>query len=175
MLKIGMVSTKGGVGKSLLTRYIAHGLTALGKQVSVLNLDQQIHVQVETDQARLESSEIVIFDSMGALHGATLELLEDLKSGGVVICPVGTGQSDQTEYSFIVDAFTQLGVMKQVVFVLNRVNQRCVSTREARQRLEGLGCTVAESTISALEDYAQWRNTPRTTTEIQKLIKEVIL
>lgn len=173
MISASFINTKGGSGKSTLCDLMSHVLRLSKNQVACFNLDDQHHVSESAEN--LDNADYALFDTMGAFHTETLELLEDIKKDdqAIIICPVGTGYTDQKEYDFVISEFKKHNVLDKTIFVLNRVNARTKAVKECRDILKSKGVKVSRASISYLEDYAQRRYTGRCVSEISMLIHEI--
>lgn len=173
-IAVAVLNTKGGSGKSNFVTFTSSVLRRIYKKnVTVYNLDQQAHVQVNQE----ENPDFIMFDTIGAFADKTLSLIDKMKNddNAMIIVPVGSGLNDQREYQFVVNKLTQLGVIKKTVFVLTKVRQGSKSVGESRQLLKSMNVNVAKATISLLEDYAQERFTSsRCNNEISKLLNEIM-
>jgi chromosome partitioning protein len=167
-------NTKGGVCKSTLCEYSRRELTRLGYEVSVDNVDQQVHVKTIVN----DNAEFCLYDTAGAFTGHNLDLLKAASGDdidAVIIVPYGTGENDKKEYEFVFNKLNQLGLLNKskVVFTKTRKNSKYLTMR--RDQLNDLGIEYIKWVLPDLEDFKQSLDSSRTRNEISAFLHEVIL
>lgn len=167
-------NTKGGVCKSTLCEYSRRELVRLGYEVSVDNVDQQVHVKTIMN----ENATYCLYDTAGAFTGHNLDLLKATSANdidAVIIIPYGTGENDKKEYEFVFNKLEQLGLLgkSRVVFTKTRKNSKYLGMR--RNQLNKLGIKYTKWVLPDLEDFKQSVDSSRTRNEISAFLHEVIL
>ena len=171
-MKIAVVNTKGGVGKTTTAVYIASALHATGAHTIAVDADRQqsmtLWAQQEpglpfpvvahtmphkvTDDLTRGHSHLVIDTPPGDL--AVIE--SAVRAVDMVIVPVGATGLDVNR---MLPTFELLGKIEQfsdfvVGVVLTKVRPRTRARRAAREVLNGLGYPVLDTEIPLLEQYA---------------------
>jgi len=156
MIKIGVISQKGGVGKSSTARLIAANGAISELECKIIDLDIQQgtcttwnarrmqnqiepHISVEqfpTVNAAIKKSngyDLVIFD--GSPH-ATKQTLEVAKVCDLVVIPTGTSLDDLEPTVLLCHELKAKGVDKGKIFVLlNKVGTSTAELEEAKEYL----------------------------------------
>jgi chromosome partitioning protein len=182
---VGIVSQKGGVGKSTVARLIAREFAAQGWQVKIADLDisqaTSFHwrsrrlqrdlepdISVEqygrVDQALkvAEQYDLLILD--GAPH-ATQATLQVAKASHLVILPTGLAIDDlQPGVQLAHELVTHIP-RQQLVFALCRVGISQMEIEEARQYLREAGYTVLTGELPEKAAYRRASDEGRAATE----------
>lgn len=171
---IGLVNTKGGVGKSMLSSNIVVALHDSGVKTAFLDteeggptalainrLDKAIVTRCSTkledidDQvSKLSSShEVVVVDTPGKAGDAisTICLIADL-----VLIPLQTSKRDLRQVRTVIRQIqlVQRRLGKPASYlVLNFTRKRDVAARIFREQLEPLGLAIAKTQIRRLDHY----------------------
>jgi chromosome partitioning protein len=182
---VGIVSQKGGVGKSTVARLIARELAAQDWQVKIADLDisqaTSFHwrsrrlqrnlepdISVEqygrVDQALkvAEQYDLLILD--GAPH-ATQATLQVAKASHLVILPTGLAIDDLQPGVQLAHELVTHVTRQQVVFALCRVGISQVEIAEARQYLREAGYTVLTGELPEKAAYRRASDEGRAATE----------
>ena len=158
-LKIGIVSQKGGVGKSALCRLVAREYAAAGWEVKIADMDLKQSTSYNWNSRRLEreiepniaveqfarmsqvlktenSYDLVIID--GAPHSSAMTL-EIAKASDMVILPTGTPVDDLEPTIRLAHELKQKGITSdKITLALCRVGD---STRELEEAAEYIKLT----------------------------------
>jgi chromosome partitioning protein len=182
---VGIVSQKGGVGKSTVARLIARELAAQDWQVKIADLDisqaTSFHwrsrrlqrnlepdISVEqygrVDQALkvAEQYDLLILD--GAPH-ATQATLQVAKASHLVILPTGLAIDDLQPGVQLAHELVTHVTRQQLVFALCRVGISQVEIAEARQYLREAGYTVLTGELPEKAAYRRASDEGRAATE----------
>jgi chromosome partitioning protein len=182
---VGMVSQKGGVGKSTLARLIAREFAAQDWQVKIADLDisqaTSFHwrsrrlqrnlepdISVEqygrVDQALkvAEQYDLLILD--GAPH-ATQATLQVAMASHLVILPTGLAIDDLQPGVQLAHELVTHVTRQQLVFALCRVGISQVEIAEARQYLREAGYTVLTGELPEKAAYRRASDEGRAATE----------
>lgn len=182
---VGIVSQKGGVGKSTVARLIAREFAAQDWQVKIADLDisqaTSFHwrsrrlqrglepdISVEQygriDQALkvAEQYDLLILD--GAPH-ATQATLQVAKASHLVILPTGLAIDDLQPGVQLAHELVTHVTRQQLVFALCRVGISQVEIAEARQYLREAGYTVLTGELPEKAAYRRASDEGRAATE----------
>jgi chromosome partitioning protein len=182
---VGIVSQKGGVGKSTIARLIAREFAAQDWQVKIADLDisqaTSFHwrsrrlqrnlepdISVEqygrVDQALkvAEQYDLLILD--GAPH-ATQATLQVAKASHLVILPTGLAIDDLQPGVQLAHELATHVTRQQLVFALCRVGISQVEIDEARQYLREAGYTVLKGELPEKAAYRRASDEGRAATE----------
>ena len=160
MLTVGVISQKGGVGKSTTARLIAVNSALAELDTKIVDLDIQQgtctawnsrrmqnnfapHISVEqfpNVQAAMKKSkgyDLVVFD--GAPH-ATKQTLEISKMADLVVIPSGTSLDDLEPSILLCHELKSKGVQRDKIYILlSKVGTSEVELNEAREYLNRSG------------------------------------
>ena len=168
------LSTKGGVGKSTLTRYTHNELTRLGYIVNVFNCDQQNHVDVISEQ----DPHFCIYDTAGAFTGDTVTLLqnaaESTEDNVQIVIPTGTGANDRKELPFIINEVDKVGLLDKTTVVITRTRVNSKARKDTTALLQEMSVNVSPWWMPTLEDFSEQRDTSRTRNEISSFIMNTL-
>lgn len=168
MLSIGVISQKGGVGKSTTARLIAVNSALAELDTKIIDLDIQQgtctawnsrrmqnniapHISVEqfpTVKAAIKKSsgyDLVIFD--GSPH-ATKQTLEVSKVANLVVIPSGTSLDDLEPSILLCHELKSKGVNRDKIYILlSKVGASEVELNEAKEYLQRSGYNHFENYI----------------------------
>lgn len=171
---LGLISQKGGVGKSTLARAIACEAQKADLSVKVADFDlqqgtfskwHQRRLQSDLDQIgsvemyktvkdALEASEgfdLLIMDGEGRASEKTMEIA---KVSDLVIIPSGISNDDTDPTCELAKALVDKGISrKKIVVTLSRVGTEASANR-AREDIEARGFTVVDGYIPEKTSYA---------------------
>lgn len=182
---IALVSQKGGVGKSTLSRALAREAAANGLNVKVADLDIQQGTTVDWHRLRLSTGinpslsveafataaqalaiadqyDLLIIDGPARTSQATLEIA---RSADLVVQPTGASLDDLRPAVKEFHALSKAGIPKdKLVFALNRIGTDAEEA-DARQYLEESGYSVLAGCLFERPAYRNAQNTGRSITE----------
>lgn len=182
---IALVSQKGGVGKSTLSRALARETAANGLNVKVADLDIQQGTTVDWHRLRLSTGinpslsveafataaqalaiadqyDLLIIDGPARTSQATLEIA---RSADLVVQPTGASLDDLRPAVKEFHALSKAGIPKdKLVFALNRIGTDAEEA-DARQYLEESGYSVLAGCLFERPAYRNAQNTGRSITE----------
>lgn len=185
-LLIGMVSQKGGVGKSTLARLIAREYAAAGWNVKIADLDVSQGTSFNWQARRLHSAihppiaverfgtveqalkvapsyDLIILD--GAPH-STADTLKIARVSSLVILPTGLSLDDMEPSVLLAHELVKKGIQrKQLAFALCRVGDSDREIDEARGYLSQAGYAVLAGAIPEKIAYRRASDEGRTVTE----------
>lgn len=183
---LGIVSQKGGVGKSTLARMMAREFVAGGITCKIADLDTQQQtctlwagrraeagiapdVQVQGfASVRGALAEAPRFDALildGKPH-ASDQTLEISRAADLVVIPTGQTVDDLHPGVVLAHGLRKAGVdARRIAFVLYRVTGSARERAAARAYLEEAGYTVLEGDIAASTAYGSASDAGRTVTE----------
>lgn len=171
---IGVVSQKGGVGKSTVARTLACTFASRNLSVKIADLDTSQSTSVEWNARRLEKGvlpeisveqfssvskalgqagiyDLMIFD--GAPH-ATRATLEIAKNSHMVIIPSGTTLDDLLPTLKLIRELNNCGApLKKTYALLSRVGESMVEIQEARDWLLHAGIQIINGEIQDKTGY----------------------
>lgn len=185
-LLIGMVSQKGGVGKSTLARLVAREYAAAGWKVKIADLDVAQGTSFNWQGRRLERGlepvipverfgtveqalkvgdhyDLVILDGAPRGSATTLRIAEVCN---LVVLPTGLALDDLEPSVLLAHELVKKGIdRRKLAFALCRVGESEVELAEARQYLAEAGYTVLDAAIPEKTAYRRASDEGRTLTE----------
>lgn len=185
-LKIGVVSQKGGVGKSTLCRMIACEYAKAGWNVKIADMDasqgtsfnwhsrrigQGIEPQVSVEMFRrvsdvlkiADNHDLIIFD--GAPHStqATLQIAQE---SALVILPTGTALDDLEPTIRLAHELHQSGISREKIAIsLCRVGNSDAENQEAADYIKSSGFFLLPGSLPEKTVYRRASDTGRAATE----------
>ena len=183
---IGMVSQKGGVGKSTLARLIAREYAEAGWSVKIADLDvsqgtsfnwqarrlqNQIdpNVSVErfgtVDQAlkQRDHYDLLIFDGPPHSTSGTLRIAE---ASDLVVLPTGLALDDMEPSVLLAHELVKKGVLKsKIAFAFCRVGESQHEIAEAQEYIRQAGYHVLDGTVPEKIAYRRASDEGKTLTE----------
>ena len=183
---IGVVSQKGGVGKSTLARLIAREYAQAGWTVKIVDLDISQGTSFQWQARRLQNSlepvvpverfgtveqalrvatqyDLLIFDGPPHSSAGTLKIAE---ASDLVILPTGLALDDLEPSVLLAHELAKKGVdRKKIVFALARVGESAVEINEARTYIDQAGYAVLPGEIPEKTAYRRASDEGRTLTE----------
>ncbi len=165
---IGVVSQKGGVGKSTIARLIAIEYAKQGKNVIIADTDTSQSTCYEWNIRRINSNlkpkisvekfdditealfaskefDILIFD--GAPH-ATRATHQIVKESNIIILPTGSSLEDLNPQIKLAHEIVQNGTDKKIIyFILSKINSSNAELRDAINYILTSGYYVFDNTI----------------------------
>jgi len=141
-LKIGVVSQKGGVGKSTLVRSLAVEYARNDWRVLIADMDLKQRTVTEWNCIRMDNGvtptidvhpygkvkeaiknqslyDVIIFDGVGQADGLTADIC---KSSDYIVLPSGVGRDDLVPQVKLAHELVKVGIdRKHICFVLSRV------------------------------------------------------
>lgn len=185
-LLIGLVSQKGGVGKSTLARLIAREYAAAGWGVKIADLDISQGTSFNWQARRLQNAieptvpverfgsieaalrvadhyDLVILD--GAPH-STASTLKIAQTSAAVILPTGLALDDLEPAVLLAHELVKKGIGKpRFAFALCRVGESETEIAEAREYIVQAGYTVLPGSIPERVAYRRASDEGRALTE----------
>ena len=185
-LFIGMVSQKGGVGKSTLARLVAREYAKAGWNVKIADLDVSQGTSFNWQARRLQSSlepvipverfgtveqaikgsslhDLVILD--GPPH-STVGTLKIADVAQMVVLPTGLSLDDLEPSVLLAYEIVKKGIPKQkIIFALCRVGESESEITEARSYIGQAGYAVLKGEIPEKTAYRRASDEGRTLTE----------
>lgn len=186
MFIIGVVSQKGGVGKSTISRAIAREAAHAGLKSKIADLDIQQGTIVNWNRRRLERAiqpevsvesfrtveqalssvldmyDILIIDGPARASQGTLEIA---KKANIVIQPTGASLDDLQPAILTFHELVKAGISKsKLVFALNRVGTES-EEYDSREYIKQAGYDVLEGCVFERPAYRQAQNEGSTITE----------
>jgi len=186
-LQIGVVSQKGGVGKSTIARLIAREYAAAGWDVKIADLDiaqatstnwkqrrEQNGIQPEiavepfrtVSQALKHASvyDLIVFD--GKPH-SNRETLEIARESDLIVLPTGLSLDDLVPSVLLAYELVEADIPKdKIVFALCRVGDRDNEIDEARAYIQKAGYATLSGSIPEKTAY-------RRASDVGKAISEI--
>jgi chromosome partitioning protein len=183
---LGIVSQKGGVGKSTLARLVAREYAAADWRVKIADLDVAQGTSFNWQARRLERAlepvipverfgtveqalkiadhyDLVIFDSP---PNATAGTLKTAQASTLTILPTGLALDDLEPSVLLAHELVKKGVSRSTLtFALCRVGDSETEIAEARQYIEQAGYPVLAGTIPEKIAYRRASDEGRTLTE----------
>lgn len=159
-LKIGVVSQKGGVGKSTLVRSLAVEYARNEWRVLIADMDIKQRTVTEWNCLRMDNGvtptvdvhpygrvkdaiknqslyDLVIFDGVGQADGLTAEICQ---VSDLIVLPSGVGRDDLVPQIKLAHEIVKVGInRKQICFVLSRVGTSQGELDAAREFIEEAG------------------------------------
>lgn len=185
-LIVGVVSQKGGVGKSSVARMIARDFAHNGWEVKIADMDFQQgtsfhwarnrsdnHVQPEirvesfTNVARALRDaihfDLYVFDGAPAASATTREIAN---AADVVLLPTGPANDDLRPQVLLAHELCKAGVpMAKIAFILWRVGDSQAEISDARQYIEKAGFRVLPGEVPERTGYRRASDAGRAATE----------
>lgn len=186
-LQIGVVSQKGGVGKSTIARLIAREYATAGWDVKIADLDiaqatsvnwkqrrEQNHIQPEiavepfrtVTQALKHANvyDLLVFD--GKPH-SNRETLEIARESNLVILPTGLSLDDLVPSVLLAHELLEAGIaIEKMVFALCRVGDRDNEIDEARTYLRKAGYDTLIGSLPEKTAYRRASDVGRAASEV---------
>lgn len=175
---IGVISQKGGVGKSTLSRAIARESSASGMMTKIADLDTQQGTSVNWNIRRMDKNilpivsvesfktadqaikgrnqyELLIIDGPARASKGTLEIAQN---SDLIIQPTGASLDDLDPAVLLFHELVKNGISKKkLVFALCRVGTEC-EEQECRNYIEKSGYDVLEGCLFEKPAYRQAQN-----------------
>ena len=185
-LFIGMVSQKGGVGKSTLARLVAREYAKAGWNVKIADLDISQGTSYNWQARRLQNSlepviaverfgtvdqalrlgshyDLVILDGPPHSTAGTLKIAQ---AAEMVVLPSGLSLDDLEPSVLLAHELVKKGIPKnRIVFALCRVGESESEIAEARSYIEQAGYAVLKGEIPEKTAYRRASDEGRTLTE----------
>lgn len=182
---VALVSQKGGVGKSTLSRALAREAAANGLNVKVADLDTQQGTTVDWHRLRLSAGinpsmsveafataaqalaiadqyDLLIIDGPARTSQATLEIA---RAADLVVQPTGASLDDLRPAIKEFHALVKAGIPKaNLVLALNRIGTEAEEA-DSRQYLEEAGYAVLAGCLFERPAYRNAQNSGRSITE----------
>ncbi len=182
---VALVSQKGGVGKSTLSRALAREAAAGGLRVKVADLDTQQGTSVDWHRMRLSAGiepvvsveafataaqalavadgfDLLIIDGPARTSQATLEIA---RSASLVVQPTGASLDDLLPAVREFHALVKAGIpADRLAFALNRIGTDAEEV-EARGYLKDAGYSVLDGCLFERPAYRQAQNAGHSVTE----------
>lgn len=183
---LGMVSQKGGVGKSTLARLVAREYAAAGWNVKIADLDVSQGTSFNWQGRRLQNGiepviaverfgtveqalktadhyDLVILDGAPHSTAATLRIAEACQT---VILPTGLSLDDLQPSVLLAHELVKKGISRnKIAFALCRVGESETEIAEAREYLSQAGYSVLPGAIPEKIAYRRASDEGRTLTE----------
>ena len=185
---IGILSQKGGVGKSTLARLLAREVAAGGASVKIADLDTQQgtsfkwasrrarnglepEIRVETfASVKTALSEAAGFDVYvldGAPH-ASKDTREVAHACNLVVIPTGQSLDDLEPSVLLAHDLLKDGIARErIAFALLKVSDSAREIKEARQYLAGAGYQVLDGEVPFRTGFSKALDQGRAITETQ--------
>ena len=172
--KIGVISQKGGVGKSIICRMIATEYARAGWEVLIADMDTSQSTSFEWNTRRLankiephvsvqqfptvdravkigEAYDLIVFD--GAPH-ATRASEQIATTSDLVILPTGNSMDDLNPQIRLAHELVKKGISRSKIrFVLSRIGSSDAETKESLEYLESTGYQVFDAHIPEKTGY----------------------
>ena len=185
-LLLGIVSQKGGVGKSTLARLVAREYANAGWTVKIADLDVAQGTSFNWQARRLQASlepvipverfgsvdqalkaaapyDLVIIDGPPHSTAGTLKIAE---TADMTVLPTGLALDDLEPSVLLAHELVKKGVGRQkIVFALCRVGESEIEIAEARSYIEQAGYAVLKGEIPEKTAYRRASDEGRTLTE----------
>ena len=183
---IGVVSQKGGVGKSSVSRMIAREFAHIGWDVKIADMDFQqgtsfhwarsrndhkidpeIRVEAFTNVAKAlrdaSSFDLYVFDGAPAASASTREIAV---AADVVLLPTGLATDDLRPQVLLAHELTKAGVESaKMAFILWKVGDSQAEISDARQYIEKAGFRVLRGEVPERTGYRRASDSGRAVTE----------
>ena len=182
---VGVVSQKGGVGKSTLCNLIAREAAASGRQVKILDFDTKQMTSTDWVRARLERAlepeiaaepvknidsalkhnrgyDIIVLDGAAGTPKRTAQLVG---ACDLIILPTGASRADLVPTLALARRVAELKLATgDLVFALCRISTESEAT-EARATIGRAGFETLEGELAERPGYRQAQNIGRSATE----------
>lgn len=173
-LTIGMVSQKGGVGKSTLARLIAREYAQAGWSVKIADLDVSQGTSTDWKQRREQNSlepevavepfrtvaqsvkvaalyDLIVFDGPPHSMAGTLEIA---RNSTLTVLPTGLSLDDLRPSIMLAHELTDNGIsVEKILFALSRVGDRENEIEEARTYIRRAGYICANGSLPEKTGY----------------------
>ena len=173
-LMIGMVSQKGGVGKSTLARLVAREYANAGWQVKIADLDVSQGTSTDWKQRREQNSfepevavepfrtvaqaskvatlyDMIVFDGPPHSMSGTLEIA---RTSALTVLPTGLSLDDLRPSVMLAHELTDNGIpAEKILFALCRVGDRENEIEEARTYIIRAGYACADGSLPEKTGY----------------------
>ena len=183
---VGVVSQKGGVGKSSVARMIAREFAHVGWDVKIADMDFQqgtswhwarsrnehavtpeIRVETFTSVAKAlrdaTNFDLCIFDGAPAASTATREIAT---AADIVLLPTGLATDDLRPQVLLAHELLKAGVsIAKLAFILWKVGDSQAEISDARQYIEKAGFRVLAGEVPERTGYRRASDSGRTVTE----------
>ncbi len=183
---IGVVSQKGGVGKSTLSRMIARDFTHAGWDVKIADMDFQQGTSFHWARSRNEAGvapeirvesfatvakalkdaerfDLYVFDGAPAASSATREIAG---AADIVLLPTGPANDDLRPQVLLAHELCKAGVpLSKIAFVLWRVGDSTLEIADAREYIEKAGFRVLPGAVPERTGYRRASDMGRAATE----------
>jgi chromosome partitioning protein len=185
---IGIVSQKGGVGKSTLTRLLAREYSANGWIVKIADMDAKqgtstrwnmlrnegrIEPVIKTEQYRSISDamsdynkgemHLMIFDGAPAASQTTLQIA---KASNLVVLPTGISIDDLEPTVRLAHELIKNSIPRgQIVIVCSRVGDSATELAEAKEYIEQAGYKTINHSLADRVAYRRAQDNGRSLTE----------
>jgi chromosome partitioning protein len=191
---IGMISQKGGVGKSTLARLIAREYASSGWKVKIADLDvsqgtstdwkqrreqEQLEPEVAVEPFRTtaqalkikEMYDLLIFDGAPHSMSGTLDIA---RASSLVVLPTGLSLDDLRPSIMLAHELIENGIPNEkIIFGLCRVGDRDNEIQEARTYIERAGYQCAKGSLPEKTGYRRASDEGRALSEVSyKSLKE---
>ena len=185
-LIIGVVSQKGGVGKSSVARMIAREFAQTGWDVKIADMDFQQGTSFHWARSRNDNNiqpeirvesftsvpralkdashfDLYVFDGAPAASAATREIAE---AADLVLLPTGPANDDLRPQVLLAHELRKAGVTQEkLAFILWRVGDSLAEIADARQYIERAGFRVLPGEVPERTGYRRASDTGRASTE----------
>lgn len=187
MIKIGVVSQKGGVGKSTIARDIARQYASEGWRVMIADLDLKqttscdwnairqhagftpdiavMSFQTPTKALAISGYDLLVFD--GKPH-SDIETKRIAEASDLVVIPTGPTRDDLTPQVKLAFELEEAGVSKKrIIFVVNNVqNVSGPEVEDARSYIKQAGFSAVVQSIPRRVAYANAQNVGKSLSEV---------
>jgi chromosome partitioning protein len=186
-LLLGIVSQKGGVGKSTIARLVAREYVKAGWTVKIADLDLSQGTSFNWQARRLQASlePIVPVERFGSVDQAlkaaaplydlviidgpphsTIGTLKIAEASDMIVLPTGLSLDDLEPSVLLAHELVKKGISRQkIAFALCRVGDSEVEIAEARSYVEQAGYMVLNGEIPEKTAYRRASDEGRTLTE----------
>jgi len=185
-MKIAVVSQKGGVSKSTLSRLLAREYSKAKKNVLIADMDINQATSFEWQARRLQKNiqpeinvqqfknvnttkhlnkvyDLIIYDGAPASSKQTLEIA---KISTVVLLPTGGSIDDMNPQIRLAHALVKNGIKKKrIAFILSKTGSSDVENLEARTYITDVGYEVISGEIPEKVGYRRAMDEGKTLTE----------
>lgn len=196
--KIGVVSQKGGVGKSTITRALAVEYALNGWKVKIADMDSKQKTCIEWAARRIENTiepiievqnfgrvsdalsqqdmyDLIIFDGVGQADAQTLEIA---RASDIIVLPSGLSADDLVPQIKLANEMVSKGIDRnQIGFALSRVGRSerelDIAIEDISTRYKYLGRIDEKTSITLAHDTGRAANETRYDT-ITKTVDELI-
>lgn len=172
------MASKGGVGKSVISKQFSREFFRLGYKVEAADYDPQQHFAkfAEANPAVFsENGDFVVVDTQGAHTETNIQLMEAMKDqDAVIVVPFRPTEDDYTEALKMRNRLKEHGVLDKAVFVVNGAYREI--DKDAKKYRELLADTVKVSKSMFTQRKAYARDPDSAViSQVSKFLNEVIL